>query len=80
VYYKLAGQSSYRNKTINNEATLSTDIKGFSAYSEVCVKLAAFTSVGLSKNWEQEPCAKIRTQQAGQWNFILTLSRLLAYL
>lgn len=65
VFYKIVGQSSYRNKTINNINTLSTDITGLSAYTEICVKLAAFTSVGLSKNWDQQPCKKIRTQQTG---------------
>ncbi|KAK3696715.1 hypothetical protein QZH41_013070, partial [Actinostola sp. cb2023] len=65
VFYKITSHSKYQNKTINDEGKLSTEITGLTAYTEVCVKIAAFTKVGLSKNWDQQQCTKRRTMQTG---------------
>lgn len=70
VFYKIKGQSTYRNKTINDEGKLSTEITGLSPYTQVCVKLAAFTMAGLSKNWDQQPCTDVRTQQTGNMTIL----------
>ena len=66
VFYRMKGHPNFQNKTINDATKLSTEITGLFPYTEVCVKLAAFTKVGLSKNWDREACTNITTLQTGK--------------
>lgn len=66
MFYKPNGQNvQYENKTIDDESKLRTEITGLKPFTEVCVKMAAFTSVGVSTNWDNNKCQLITTHQTG---------------
>lgn len=66
VFYKPNGQNvPYVNKTIDDESKLSTEITGLKPFTQVCVKMAAFTKVGVSTNWDSKACELITTDQTG---------------
>ena len=66
IFYKPNGVNvSYENKTIDDESKLSAEVTGLKPFTEVCVKMAAFTKVGVSRNWDSKACGLITTDQTG---------------